>query len=62
MELTSPVFLRLNPVGVPEYLSEKPTGVHSRIVLRSTAPDDIVVNEIENWQVVLGGKQIAVPL
>jgi hypothetical protein len=64
--------------AISEVTAEKLDGVHSRISLLLSAPDDaldyaraselahaadaIVVSEIENWQAVFGGKHITVPV
>jgi hypothetical protein len=64
--------------AISEVTAAKLDGVHSRIALLLTAPDDridyarvselahaaddVVVSEIENWQAVFGGKHIAVPV
>jgi hypothetical protein len=64
--------------AISEITATKLDGVHSRIALLLSAPDeridyarvselahatdDIVVSEIENWQAVFGGKHIAVPV
>jgi hypothetical protein len=64
--------------AISEVTAAKLDGVHSRITLLLTAPDDqidyarvselahaiddVVVSEIENWQAVFGGKHIAVPV
>lgn len=64
--------------AISEITAAKLDGVHSRITLLLTAPDegidyarvaelahatdDIVVSEIENWQAVFGGKHITVPV
>lgn len=64
--------------AISEVTAAKLEGVHSRIALLLSAPDDrldyarvselahaaddVVVTEIENWQAVFGGKHIAVPV
>ena len=64
--------------AISEITAAKLDGVHSRIALLLSAPDDridyarvselahaaddVVVSEIENWQAVFGGKHIAVPV
>lgn len=64
--------------AISEVTAAKLDGLHSRIALLLSAPDDridyarvselahavddVVVSEIENWQAVFGGKHIAVPV
>ena len=64
--------------AISEITAEKLDGAHKRIQLLLRAPDDrldygavselahaiddIVIEEIENWQAVFGGKHISVPV